>query len=449
MSILSALGLSQRLGRPGGAPAPVPAKGRQKSEPTIGAIRHGRQENARVSYAEAFTPTQPKPGRRQFTGRVGELDRIMQALRHERAHVVLYSERGRGKTSLCNLVVQSLRQQGVIVARHTCDAESSFESIMRGLMRDLPAALLAAPGDDDRVDGCVSVLPASNIRPQDVVAILPRLTCRVLVCLVDEFDRVTDPLTRSRLADTIKQLSDNGAPLSFVVVGVSDDLDQILGQHPSIQRNLVAVHLPLMSDDEVGSILTDGGRLIGLEFPPPVMSRVVGLARGNPHMAQLLGLRLAQATARRNADVVADADISLVIRQAIAEVSPRDGRLYAGLTRDGADVEMATILQRLAEAPEDRWGCLRALREANGYVRIGSFGISLEAWEHLLAEGVLRPVDARSGLFTFQNRSFLHFLLLMAEQEREAEPSALPGDVRTLTAEFVGSARVHRLSPRL
>jgi hypothetical protein len=204
-----------------------------------------------------------------------------------------------------------------------------------------------------------------------------------------------------------------------------------------------------MTDEEVGSILTDGGRLIGLEFPQPVLARVVALARGNPHMAQLLGLRLAQATARRNANVVADADIGLVMRQAIAEVSPRDGRLYAGLTRDGADGEMATILQRLADAPEDRWGCLRALRDANGYVRIGNFGIALETWEHLLAEAVLRPVDARSGLYTFQNRSFLHFLLLMAEQEMEATRLAEPAEVRALSAEFVGSARVHRLSPRL
>jgi hypothetical protein len=262
---------------------------------------------------------------------------------------------------------------------------------------------------------------------------------------------VTDPVTRTRLADTIKQLSDNAVPLSFLVVGVSDDLDQILGQHPSIQRNLVSVHLPLMTDAEIGTILTDGGRLIGLDFPAPVLLRIVALARGNPHLAQVLGLRLAQAAARRNADVVGNGDIDLVVKQAIAEVSPGDGRLYTGLTRDGADTQMSSTLLRLAEAPEDRWGCLRAYRDAHGQIRVGSMGLAPDVWEHLLGAEVIRPVDARSGLFAFKNRSFLHFLLLMAECERAEAASAAPAEVRTLTADYVGSAsaRVHRLSPRL
>src|SRR5229473_2109553 len=92
---------------------------------------------------------------RRLLGRAPELRRILQALQEDRAHVVLYSERGRGKTSLANLVVESLRRSGSIVARHTCEAGTSFDSLMRGLMHDLPPSLLAVrPGGfvDGRAD---------------------------------------------------------------------------------------------------------------------------------------------------------------------------------------------------------------------------------------------------------------------------------------------------------
>jgi hypothetical protein len=72
--------------------------------------------------SEAFTSTQPKLGRCRLTGRKVELARALPALQEDEAHVVLYSERGRDKTSLSNLMVELLRLSGIIVAWHTCEA---------------------------------------------------------------------------------------------------------------------------------------------------------------------------------------------------------------------------------------------------------------------------------------------------------------------------------------
>ena len=119
-----------------------------------------------VPLGEAFTPTQPKTGRRRLIGRQAELERILQALNEDRAHVVLYSERGRGKTSLSNLAVQSLRRSGVIIARHTCEAGTTFDSLMHGLVRDLPPALLAARVNraaGAETEGCEAALPDGEL----------------------------------------------------------------------------------------------------------------------------------------------------------------------------------------------------------------------------------------------------------------------------------------------
>ena len=335
---------------------PVPrAPGPRETAPREAAPR----ETALLAPGEAFTPTRPKPGRRQAVGRQAELARILQALLEERAHVVLYSERGRGKTSLSNLVVEALRQAGTVVARHTCEAGSDFGGIVRGLARDLPASLLASPAVPDLGEGCEAALPRGEVRPHDVVSLLPRLACRSLVCLVDEFDRIEDDATRTRLADTIKQLSDRGVALLFLLVGVSENLEQILGQHPSIQRNLVAVPLPLLGDDEVAGLVATAGARAGFHFPAEAVARVTELARGMPYMAQLLGLRLAQAAYDRGEAAIREEDFDAALARLIEDAPPRARALYASLTAHGHDVEMAAALHWLATARQDRWGACK------------------------------------------------------------------------------------------
>ncbi|MEJ1977692.1 MAG: ATP-binding protein [Acetobacteraceae bacterium] len=373
---------------------------------------------------QVFTPTRPKTGRRQLVGRQAELARILQALLEDRAHVVLYSERGRGKTSLSNLVIESLRRKNVIVARHTCEASSDFTSILRGLLQDLPPSLLAAPVRDDPCDGCGAALPDRELRPNDVVDMPSRLTCRSLVCLVDEFDRVEDPRTRTRLADAIKQLSDRDIDLRFFIVGVAGDLDQILGQHPSIQRSVLGVHLPLFTDRDVAHLISKGGQESGFTFPPSVIARIAALARGMPYIAQLLGLRLAQAAASRDSAIVSDEDFHAAVLRMLGDANPRVLSLYAALTDHGTTAEMVTVLRRVATAPQDPWGRLHVDVTADGNIEIAGRQVSAAAWARLQAANVLQECEAGTYFFSFAERALMHHSLLLAAQDAITSPVA-------------------------
>ena len=368
-----------------------------------------------VPLGEAFAPTQPKTGRRRLIGRQAELERILQALNEDRAHVVLYSERGRGKTSLSNLAVQSLRRSGVIVARHTCEAGSTFDSLVRGLARDLPPALLAARTGAGG-EGCEAALPDGELRPRDVAALPGRLSCRGLVCLIDEFDRVVDPSTRTRLADTIKLLSDRDAPLLFLIVGVSENLEQILGQHPSIQRSVVGLHLPLLTDRDVAQLITKGGREAGFSFQQTAIARITVLARGMPYMAQLLGLRLTQAAAARGDVQVSEEDFDSAVARMARDMPPRVLALYDELTQHGRDAEMAQMLRRISTAPQDAWGRLQVAR-LDDAVLVGGRAVSAACWDRLVGAGVLAPVAPGSGQFIFAERPLMHHALLLAARD--------------------------------
>ncbi len=378
-----------------------------------------------VSPNEIFTPTRPRAGRRALVGREFELQRILDGILDETAHVVLYSERGRGKTSLSNLIIEQLRRRGAIVARCACEAETNFDTMMRALVRDLPRSLLAQGDPDGDDQGCEAILPSRAIRPADVAAIPAALSCDLAVFVVDEFDRVTDLETRTRLADTIKLLSDRGLRLYFLVVGVSDTLEQIIGQHPSIQRNIVGVHLPLLRDDEIGDMLTKGGQQAGIVFTPQSTGVVAGVARGMPYMAQLLGLRIAQSALRRGAEEdetqVIDADLLAAVQRLVDEAPSPVLSSYAALS---AEPRLGTMLLRLAGAQQDQFGRMSLFRSTDG-VAIGGIRLTQAHWERLVEAGVVVQPEGEQGPVQFRDRPLIyHVLLLAARDALEARMSA-------------------------
>jgi hypothetical protein len=382
---------------------------------------------------DVFTPTRPRSGRRSLVGREAELERILDAVLDDHAHVVLYSERGRGKTSLANLAVESLRRRGAIVGRCACEAESSFDTMIRALVRDLPQSLLATQTIDPDCEGCESMLPMRSLRPADVAAIAQSLTCPFLVFVVDEFDRVTDGETRTRLADTIKLLSDRGTPLYFVVVGVSDTLEQIIGQHPSIQRNIVAIHLPLLRDDEIASMLSKGGQQAGISFTREAVGLVTGVARGMPYMAQLLGLRITQAALRRGDEQVAHVDLVQAVQRLLDDASSGVVNAYVALTGKKAGPNMAMTLHGLANAEQDRWGRMAVLATP-AEVSVGGVRVMPALWSALLEAGVIMQPEGDDSTAQFRDRALIYHVQLraafaeLARHEGAPEHGAAEGD---------------------
>jgi Cdc6-like AAA superfamily ATPase len=373
----------------------------------------GPGDNRHPILSDVFTPTRPQRSARRLTGRHNELSRIFRALALERSHVVLYGERGRGKTSIVNLVAGSARSAGYMVARYACSVESDFDEIVRGLARDLPPPLLAVPlQPGQHLQGCEAALPAERIQPRDIVGLPGRLTGRHLVLIVDEFDRVEDTDTRTRFADTIKQVSDRGAALSFVIVGVSDSLEELLGRHPSIQRNILGLPLPLLTDEQVEEILARGGKEAGINFPHEIKQSIVTTSRGVPYIAQLLGLHAGiEALARRATDVNT-ADLAAACVRALEEMDPRVAALFSRLVHRGAEADVRTALLAVASGEQDRFGRFSALATPSGWTVAGRH-LTKEQWSLMIDMGAVRECpSAGFGIFAFADAMLQHYILL-------------------------------------
>ena len=377
------------------------------------ALESGDDNSNQFALREIFTPTRPQRSARRLAGRQSELLRIFRAIALDRAHVVLYGERGRGKTSLVNLVASAARSSGYMVGRYTCSFDSQFDDIVRGLVRDLPTSMLATTVQNaEGLEGCEAALPRERVQPRDIVSLPGRLTGRHMVLIADEFDRVQDPATRTWFADTIKQASDRGASLSFVIVGVSDSLEELLGRHPSIQRNILGVALPLLTDQEILDILVQGGRDAKLVFQPEVSRAIVTVARGVPYVAQLLGLHAGTETLLRNSQAVETPDLKAAFQRAIDEIDPRVAALYNGVTDGEHDRVMLEGLRTIATSEQDRYARFGASARTGTFL-VGQRPVDPAVWQRLLESGMIRPcLSIGPDTFAFAEPMMQHYIMM-------------------------------------
>jgi hypothetical protein len=396
--------------------------------------------NLRRRLADTFTPTRPLAGlkvelsggdsRACFIGREAECLRITRALLEDRSHVVIFGERGRGKTSLANLVVAQAQTASFAIARYVCSTTSNFDAIMRGLFHDMSHWLFGRGRTGyDNGEGVAGLLPSRPLQPSDLPAICGRLSGKVIL-LVDEFDRVTDEDTRTAVADTIKQLSDLGIPVLFMIIGVSDSPEALLGRHPSIQRCVTRVALPLLKPAQVEQLVERGAAQSGLHFPASARTCIAELARGVPYMAQLLSLRAGQAALDNGRTTILGSDLLAAIEAAAIEADPRILTLYDLATNAERDAPALSVLRAAAAGSQDELGRFQAVPDGP-FVRVAGLQVDRAAWQRVLNVGAIRPVRGEGpDLFTFTEAMLLQLVLLRTVLSRQAVLHPVPADPR-------------------
>jgi Cdc6-like AAA superfamily ATPase len=244
---------------------------------------------------EAFTPRTPIQLDDLFAGRDKEIERLFRAIEERSTHPIIFGERGVGKTSLANFAARVLERRGALVCKHACSSTSNFESIVRSLFQQIRLkgtdTGVGFEKKDEIIESSVAnLLPSGPISVQAALGVLKPIRSTPVVLIVDEFDRIQDPAVRSSIADLIKGASDESIPVTVALVGVADDLTGLIGAHPSVERNILQVHLPLMSPAEIKKIAEQGGKYAGIEFADEVSNKIVQLSQGFPYYAHLLCL---------------------------------------------------------------------------------------------------------------------------------------------------------------
>jgi len=113
------------------------------------------------------------------------------------------------------------------------------------------------------------------------------------IFLLDEIDSIQTQ-EKWKIAELVKQLSDVGSGLKFLIVGIAETSSELTDGHESVQRCLKETHLKKMRDSEIEEIINIGEIKLGLIFSSIAKGKIVSVSSGYPHFAHLLALKSAE-----------------------------------------------------------------------------------------------------------------------------------------------------------
>lgn len=247
---------------------------------------------ARLMLRDVFIPTQPVTERSRFAGRTEVLRTLIEVIEEQRSHVVVYGERGIGKTSLMHILADLARDSQYLVTYTSCGATSRFSEIFRAALTQIPLLYLSSidptASESERGGTLADRLPEGQFDSRQLADLLAQVTGTRVLILLDEYDRVESTEFRQLVAELIKNLSDRAARIQLVLAGVASNLQELIGYIPSIRRNVLGLPMPRLSADEVRTMIRIGERAAGVSFDPKVVEMTGLLSYGSPYLARLL-----------------------------------------------------------------------------------------------------------------------------------------------------------------
>lgn len=315
--------------------------------------------------ATSFSPSAPIDQQALFSGRMGELVDVINAINQKGQHVILFGERGVGKTSLARVISALAASNGQRIpgASVNCDPTTSFSSLWHKVMRAIPL-VSQKQGVGFSSPATVEVTPLSahlpqEVTPDDVRHIFSQLGKMLIV--IDEVDRLEDKKVTQLLADTIKTLSDHAVDTTLILVGVADSVDALIQEHQSVERALVQVRMPRMSRTELSQIIDKGLENAQMTIVPTARSKIVNLSQGLPHYTHLLAQNAAQRAAATNRTEVTPEDVRTAIDSALAKAQQSIIGAYHKATNSPRENLYPQVLLACAMAKQDNLGYFAAV----------------------------------------------------------------------------------------
>src|SRR5229473_245524 len=93
-----------------------------------------------IKVAQAFSPSAPIDRASLFAGRTGQIGDVITAVMQRGQHVILFGERGVGKTSLANVLSDFLSRAGLRsldCGTINCDPTMNYSSLWHAVFREM------------------------------------------------------------------------------------------------------------------------------------------------------------------------------------------------------------------------------------------------------------------------------------------------------------------------
>lgn len=291
-----------------------------------------------------------------FAGRQSEVRQVMEAVFSRGKHVVLFGERGVGKTSLSNIFWKRFtnRLRSFVVAKVQAGPSDNFSSLWIRALEELKSAgMVAGKGDLVSFDTDFETITPTQIRRE-----LQKCGANIVpVIIFDEYNEVVDADAKKLTANTIKEFYDYAEHVNttIILVGVAENCTELVLDHESTDRAIVQVPLSRMSKSELKEIIQKRASRTVMQFSPDAMWTIIALSRGLPYFTQTLSKYAAlQAIAGRRL-LVTNEDVEASMTRFILETERKFRDRYRAATRSNQDnfFEQSLLACALADTDDD------------------------------------------------------------------------------------------------
>jgi GTPase SAR1 family protein len=336
-----------------------------------------------------------------FYGRAAEMRRMVHAVHEPAKHILLYGERGVGKTSLGNTFWRGRNLSTYpfwaarVQARPSDDFSSlwsraldEFQTVFQYYIKKIRSNFAHVSPDIVRTE--------FQKAPGHLGAIM----------IIDDFDLLRDPEARELTAHLLKCLHDHAINVTVLLIGVAGNAEELIVNHQLLRRVLSIIKLNRLNTGELADILDSRLRLASLEISAAARSEIANLSFGLPYYVQTIAKLAAQSAIKYQRPQVKIEDVNTAIASFLDQESEAFLIDYQKATEDSfpnnifRDVILASALTSCN--PDGDFDAFEVLKALN--IIAPDKDYHHEYVEQYLAEftsdrraGILRRVQAQTG----------------------------------------------------
>ena len=289
-----------------------------------------------------------------FAGRATEVHRILETVFARSKHVVLYGERGVGKTSLSNIFWKRFNKmaRSFVVARVQAGPHDTFTSLWVRAMEEMRASGMALGiAEFENLNADFDVVTPTIVRREFQKC----ASSSIPIVIVDEYNEVTDRDAKRLTANLIKEFYDFSVTTTIILVGVSDNITDLIGDHASAARAIVEIPLHRMSNQELKEIIQKRANRTVMNFSGDANWTIICLSRGLPYFTQTLSKHAALQTISDRRLVVTNSDVETSMAKFIEQSETLFKDAYRDATRSNQEnyFQQSLLACALARTDED------------------------------------------------------------------------------------------------
>ncbi|RPI03054.1 MAG: ATP-binding protein [Ignavibacteriae bacterium] len=306
--------------------------------------------------AQVFTPESSIKAKEFFIGRKSIINDCLSIIDRPGAHIAIYGNRGVGKTSLATVLEPLYTEHTQLpIYFKSCDSVDSFESLWLKIFEDIVLHPKYEDSDenDTQSEPFMTEEVYKHFGVNEVLNVLKSIGSEAIIIL-DEFDRLESAFDMKLFSDTIKSLSDKLPNVTLIIVGVGENIVDLVGEHPSIERNLIQVPLLEMENPELRLIITNGLEMLTMNMEPHVIDKIVRFSCGYPYFTHLLALHACRsAVLRGRMEVLDNPDFHYAVSAAIRQSLESLRKAYSLATGSNRESIYEEVLWAVALADCD------------------------------------------------------------------------------------------------